>query len=199
MSTAYRLPYDNIIDADGHILEPPDVWEHYIDPQFRDRAIRIRLDNDGREYVEFGGQPSKYFDMKMLTVLGTMGLSVEERNDLIKRKVTYREAATFGAMDATERVQLLDQEGLVAAVLYPSIGIAWECEVEDIELSAAYCRAYNRWIADFCADSGGRLIPIAHISLGDGQEAARELQRAVKAGCRGAFVAPFTPTNKAHA
>lgn len=199
MSTAYRLPDDNVIDADGHILEPPDVWEKYIDPQFRDRAIRVRLDSEGREYVEFGGHPSKYFDMRMLTILGSMGLSVEERNDLIKRKVTYRDAAPFGAMNAAERVQLLDQEGIVAAVLYPSIGIAWECEVEDLALSAAYCRAYNRWIADFCADSGGRLIPIAHISLGDGHEAARELQRAVQAGCRGAFLAPFTPTNKAHA
>ena len=37
--------------------------------------------------------------------------------------------------------------------------------------------AYNRWIADFCRDSGGRLIPIAHLSLGD--PAAEELERAV--------------------
>ena len=49
----------------------------------------------------------------------------------------------------------------------------------DPELSAAYCRAYNRWIADFCRDSGGRLIPIAHLSLGDPAAAAEELERAV--------------------
>ncbi|MGH7960799.1 MAG: amidohydrolase family protein, partial [Candidatus Binatia bacterium] len=111
----------------------------------------------------------------------------------------YYESAVFGAMDPKQRVQLLDQEGLAAAILYPSISLAWECEVEDIDLSGAYCRAYNRWIVDFCSDSNGRLIPIAHISLGDPQEAARELERSAKAGCKGAFLAPFTPTNKAHA
>ena len=52
-------------------------------------------------------------------------------------------------------------------MLYPTLGILWEAELDDVELSQAYCRAYNRWIADFCRNSGGRLIPIAHLSLGD--------------------------------
>ena len=30
-----------VIDADGHILEPLDLWDNYIDPKFRDRAPRI--------------------------------------------------------------------------------------------------------------------------------------------------------------
>ena len=32
-----------VIDCDGHILEPPDLWEKYIDPKYRDRAMRIRV------------------------------------------------------------------------------------------------------------------------------------------------------------
>jgi predicted TIM-barrel fold metal-dependent hydrolase len=70
--------------------------------------------------------------------------------------------------------------------------------VEDPELTVAYQRAYNRWIADFCRDSGGRLVPIAHLSLLDPAAAAAELERAVGDGCRGAFIAPFTHTRKAH-
>ena len=101
-------------------------------------------------------------------------------------------------MDASERVELLDRENLAKAVLYPTLGILWEAEVEDVELSQAYCRAYNRWIADFCRPYSDRLIPIAHLSLGDPQAAAAELERAVKDGCRGAFVAPFTITHKPH-
>src|SRR5271166_1745838 len=87
---------------------------------------------------------------------------------------------------------------MAKSILYPTIGLLWEAELFDAELSAAYCRAYNRWIADFCRDSGGRLIPIAHLSLGDPQEAAHELRRAVKDGCKGAFVCPFTITRIAH-
>src|SRR5260370_23729358 len=39
----------NVIDADGHILEPLDLWDHYIDPKFRDRAPRIVMGNSGKE------------------------------------------------------------------------------------------------------------------------------------------------------
>ena len=30
----------NTIDADGHILEPLDLWDEYIDPAFRERRPR---------------------------------------------------------------------------------------------------------------------------------------------------------------
>ena len=198
MTTFANLNYNNVIDADGHILEPPDVWEKYIDPRFRDRAIRVRLNSQGEEYLEIEGHPSKFFNIKTFTLLGGMGRSQDEIISNMKEK-NYVEAAPFGSMIAKERVELLDREGLRATILYPSIGLTWECETEDPELSLAYARAYNRWIVDFCSDYKDRLIPIAHISLADGQEAAKELERAVKDGCRGAFVAPFTLTMKAHA
>ena len=111
---------------------------------------------------------------------------------------SYVGGAAYGAMDMKERLALLETEGMAKSVLYPTIGLLWEAEVFDADLSDAYCRAYNRWIADFCRDSGGRLIPIAHISLGDPAKAARELERAVKDGCKGAFVCPFTITRKPH-
>jgi hypothetical protein len=56
--------YKNIIDADGHILEPPDVWEKYIDPKFRERALRIRVGSDGREYMELDGRPRSFSTSK---------------------------------------------------------------------------------------------------------------------------------------
>ncbi|MEP7215126.1 MAG: hypothetical protein ABI782_02675, partial [Anaerolineaceae bacterium] len=30
-----------IIDGDSHVLEPPDLWDRYLEPEFRPRAIRI--------------------------------------------------------------------------------------------------------------------------------------------------------------
>ena len=39
----------NVIDADGHILEPLDLWHNYIDPAFRDRAPRIVKGANGKE------------------------------------------------------------------------------------------------------------------------------------------------------
>jgi predicted TIM-barrel fold metal-dependent hydrolase len=101
-------------------------------------------------------------------------------------------------MNAQERVQLLDAEGLDAALLYPTLGVLWEAELDDVELTLAYCRAYNRWLVDFCRNSGGRLVPIAHIPFDNPEAAAIELERAVKDGCKGAFTMPFTWSRKAH-
>ncbi len=193
-----RFPYPGAIDADGHILEPPDLWEKYIDPQYRDRAIRVRKNQDGLEVLEVGGAPAKYMRPGQLAIMGAMGKSPEELEPHPDR--TYVNQAPFGSMDPKERLALMDEEGLEKAIIYPSIGLIWEAEdLEDLELQAAYARAYNRWVVDFCSDSGGRLIPIAHISMGDSQEAARELERAVKSGAKGAFFVPFTPTYKSHA
>jgi predicted TIM-barrel fold metal-dependent hydrolase len=214
-----------LIDADGHILEPPDLWEKYLEPKYRDHAIRIRVGDDGRELLEINGKRAALTSSTLLASLGGMkklqelGAKVEDvnaqRRELLKSRSgekhrifdslegvetveTYVGGAAYGAMNMKERLDLLQTEGMAHSIIYPTIGLLWEAELFDAELSAAYCRAYNRWVADFCRDSGGRLVPVAHISLGDPAEAARELERAAKDGCRGAFVCPFTITRKPH-
>ncbi len=189
-----RFPYDGTIDADGHVLEPPTLWEDYLEPQYRPRALRIRVDDAGFEYLEIAGKPSQRTRDGSLGLLGAMG-DVEARPSPERR---YADTMPFGAGDAHERLELLDRENLVRSVLYPTIGLLWECELEDAELTLAYQRAYNRWIADFCRSSGGRLVPIAHLTLLDPAGSADELERAVADGCKGGFVAPFTHSRKAH-
>jgi predicted TIM-barrel fold metal-dependent hydrolase len=190
------LNFDNIIDADGHILEPADMWEKYIDPAFRDRALRL-VEHDGKEVVEMDGKASQFFDVKILSMLGAMGKSTDELAAMAK--LPYPGAAPFGSMEPKERLQQLDNEGISKAILYPSLGLTWECEVEDPALSMAYAQAYNRWICDFCSDTSGRLIAAAHISLADPARAAAELTRSVEAGAKGAFLAPYTLTRIPHA
>jgi predicted TIM-barrel fold metal-dependent hydrolase len=194
MYESKRFPYDGTIDADGHVLEPAWLWERYLEPGFRARAIRIRTDDAGLEYLELDGRPSERTVKGVLGLMGAMG-DAEARPSPERR---YMENIPYGAGDPAERVTLLDRENLAATLLYPTIQLLWECEVTDAALSLAYCRAYNRWIADFCRDSGGRLVPIAHLTLLDPDGAAAELERAVKDGCRGGWVAPFTHTRKGH-
>lgn len=50
-----RFPFDGTVDADGHILEPPDLWENYLEDAYRDRALRVKVDDDGLEYLEIDG------------------------------------------------------------------------------------------------------------------------------------------------
>ena len=186
----HRLGVDGAIDADGHILEPPDLWEQYIDPAYRDRALRFVLDEDGLEELEIGGERSKLSRRGFPSTLGAMG-DPDLRAMQLDPARTYLAEAPYGSMDPRERVELLDAENIDAVVLYTTVGLLWEAALDDVELSQAYTRAYNRWICDFCRDDD-RLIATAHLSLGDPVAAARELERAVDDGARGAYVAPFT-------
>ena len=182
-----RFPFSGTIDADGHVLEPPDLWENYLEERYRKRALRIRVDDQGFEYLEIDGRPSKRSNNGSLGVLGAMG-SDDMRPHPERR---YADNIPYGAGNVDERVSLLDQENLDKALLYPTLGLLWECELTDPELSLAYVRAYNRWIADFCRASDARLVPIAQLTLLDPEGSAQELERAVKDGCKGAWVNSF--------
>src|SRR5207248_430094 len=63
-SRAGALPYEpkpfpksGAVDADGHICEPPDLWEQYLENEFKVRGPRIRKDKAGCEYLETDGVP----------------------------------------------------------------------------------------------------------------------------------------------
>lgn len=186
----HEIAYDGAVDADGHVLEPPTLWEDYIDPRFRDRALRFRLDEDGLEELEIGGERSLMSRRGFPATLGAMGapdLPAIQKDPTR----TYVDEAPYGSMDPGERLEVLDAERLDAVILYTTVGLLWEAELADPELSQAYTTAYNRWICEFCADSD-RLVPTAHLSLSDPVAAADELERAVGQGARGAYVCPFT-------
>ena len=177
-----------VIDADGHVLEPADTWERYIDPAFRDRAIRIGTAADGRERLYFDNQ-----EFPMLQGnLGTLGGIEMPKGEFgtYTRDYTYAEGSPPGSYDPSARLKVLAEEGIDRAILYPTIGICWEGEVKDPQLATAYCRAYNRWIAEFCSHAPNQLYGAAHISLLDPEGAVEEVKRARKDGCVGVYLSP---------
>ena len=53
-----------IIDVDSHVLEPIGLWQEYLEPEYRDRAIRWARDDRGLEYMEIDGRPAKQFMLR---------------------------------------------------------------------------------------------------------------------------------------
>ncbi len=176
-----------VVDADGHLLEPADLWLKYIDPQYRDRAIRIDHDEKGWEVLLFDNQVAEVV-RGTLVALGGVGMNPDEF--FIPGNKTYMDGCPPGSYDPKARLQVMDEEGIDIALLYPTISIFWEGWVTDPKLATAYTRAYNRWLVDFCSYDKKRLFPIAHISLIDPEGAVEEIVRAKKEGCVGVYLSP---------
>ena len=171
-----------VIDADSHVMEPADLWETYLEPRFRDRAIRI-VETDGIEQLVMGEQV-----ILGGTLAGLGGVHVD-RPTLFNGTMKYADGCPPASYDPAARVAMYDEWGVTAGVVFPTIGILpFPCD--DRELSSAYCRAYNRWQAEFAAGADGRVLPIAHVNLADLDEAVRELDRCLELGFKGLFVPP---------
>ena len=175
-----------VVDCDSHVMEPPDLWERYLEPGLRDRAIRIVKDpGDGLETLLIDNQP-----LLKGVLAGLGGANLPRQELFIPGHKTYLDGCPRASYEPAERIKLLDDWHVNAGVLFPTVGILWD--VADNTLATAYARAYNDWIYDFMSAARGRVIPIAHIALQDVDAALAELRRCLKRGFKGIFLAPET-------
>jgi len=180
MSRAY-----NIVDADGHILEPLDLWSNYIDPAFRDRAPRIAKGDNGKERLVIDENPVG--DSRI--GIGRIG-GVGARQGIVAADTMEYKDGKPGGFDPHARIPDMDADGIDAVFLYPSLGL-FSGGIHDPPLAAAVCRAYNRWLADYCKPYPDRLFGVAMLPLQDVELAISEMRFAKKElGFRGGFLRP---------
>ena len=145
-----------IIDSDGHVIEPDAVWKEYAEPEFRDI-----LDCPGGGYVQVTGIRRAYPDMPPEFLGGS------DPGD------GGWESAAAGDADWDEESQVqdepprrprpgrarlvdMDAEGIDVAVLYPTAMLTW---IEEADIFGAACRAYNNWLHDYCAVGAESALP----------------------------------------
>jgi len=173
-----------IIDCDAHVLEPADLWQRYLEPKFRDRAIRVE-EEDGVERLVIGEE------VVLQGVVAGLGGAEESKAELFAGKRSYVRDNPTDSFDPSARLNRMDGWGIQKSVLFPTICIL-PFPTDDQDLANAYCRAYNNWISEFAQTDPGRLTAIAVVNWHDVDEAARELERCLKLGFRGLFVPPET-------
>src|SRR5204863_8113587 len=175
----------NVVDADGHILEPLDLWDHYIDPKFRDRAPRIVKGDNGKERLVI--EEHMVGDSRIS--IGRIG-GVGARQGVVAADTLEYKDGKPGGFDPHARIPDMDADGIDAVFLYPSLGL-FSVGIQDPPLAAAVCRAYNRWLADYCKPYPDRLFGVAMLPLQDVELAIAEMRFAKKElGFRGGFLRP---------
>src|SRR5687768_3544792 len=90
-----------------------------------------------------------------------------------------------GVMHPTDprlRVAALDRDGLRSEVIYGVLGAA--NRIDDTAVQVEVMRAYNDWMAEFCAFAPDRLVGVACLPSGDPAAAADEIRRLAGRGQR---------------
>ena len=103
-------------------------------------------------------------------------------------------------MGSARRLAELEADGIVAEVIYPGGGgltiapfdaglMTYQYE-QDPAIWAAGCRAYNRWLADFCNETPGRHAGVALVTVDDIDATVREVESLRDRGIFGGILLP---------
>ena len=182
------------VSADGHVVEPADLWTTRMDKRFRGRAPRVESRPEADYYIIEG-----------LTEfpVGLEGVTIEEK---IQGQVTTpkgrRHAETRpGAWDPQPRLVDQERDHLRAEVIYPGgFGLQF-FHVQDAEYQRESIRVYNDWINEFCSAAPDRLLGSALLPMrGPVEWAVEEAERiAQMKGIRTVLIPAEVERSYAHA
>jgi predicted TIM-barrel fold metal-dependent hydrolase len=170
-----------VFDSDLHVMEPPDLWERYIAPEFRAIAPRGRTSDNVRDLgVIF---PNEAPNARRTSGVPHRGHNYEKNQKL------YRDHARRG-WGPEVQLEAMDAEGIDVAVLFPSRGLSVLTHPDrEPRFAAAIARAYNDWMFDFCRTDTTRLLGAGMISVFDIRDAVEETRRVVEElGFRAVFL-----------
>jgi predicted TIM-barrel fold metal-dependent hydrolase len=185
-----------IIDADGHVVEPIEMWEKYLEPEFKARAPYPDKDRGTahrlRDVAAHGLKallPNPITKVEGQEIFNKISKEVWIEGTWLMAK-RYPKSALRN-FDAVSQIDVMKKMGVDLAFVYPTIGL-WLFAVDtmDPKLAGALIRAYNNWLRDFCKHDPGLLKGVAAINLHDPQEMVSELRRTAEFGWKAVFLRP---------
>lgn len=162
-----------VISVDDHVVEPPHLFETYMQPALRDRGPQLVENEKGHQLWEFDG--TRYVQMGMNAVAG-------RRRDSVRVEPFRFEHMRPGCYDIEARIHDMDLGGIWAMLNFPS-QITGFCgsvfaRASDAEVGLDAVRAWNDWLfTEWFEPHPERVIPGGITYLGDAEAAAAEIHR----------------------
>jgi uncharacterized protein len=187
-----------VIDSDIHVQEPHDLWARYIEPQFKERAPQFTDIPDGSSpgVWRFEGKlfPAYIDRPERQRLAKVRRQKAHDRHEELGREVGPEEERR--GEDPQAMLHAMDVEGIDVSIVFRTRA-AHVIAVDglDPELTAAVCRAFNNWLADFCNTNRARLKPAALLPVHDVNLAVAEARRSVKELGAAALVLPNQQVN----
>jgi uncharacterized protein len=173
-----------VISCDGHLETPPDGWLRHLPAAHHALAPRlVKLPEGGEAWVMEGFPPIH-----------------NGQNLAAGRPVKVRGASYWnpdgspgpGTGDGAQRLREQDADGIDAEVLYPPVFIGRFIEtISDRAAYLAMVRAYNDFLAEYCAIAPDRLIGAAAVPVTGIDDAIAEIRRCQGLGLRAVRLSMF--------
>lgn len=174
------------ISADSHVTEPPEAYSRFIDPAFRDAAPRtIPNPNPGAkgEYYLAPGMPAFSFRTSAAAGMRPQDIDLDKGGFADMHK---------GGWEPVARLEAQDRDGVLAEVIYPTIGMLL-CAHPSADYKHACFTAYNRWIHAFVQQDRKRLYAVGQSAVRSVQDAIADFHQIKKLGLKGAML-PSEPS-----
>jgi predicted TIM-barrel fold metal-dependent hydrolase len=172
-----------IIDADRHVIEPIEMWNEYLEPAFREHAPYYEREEVHEPLVErvarLGERGLVPLPPRLMTRGEPATAPLTERAQIELAIVGHRRAAQIAAgQDPRAHLTIMDREGIDVGFFYPTtasflLGIDAMAPAP----AAAFARAYNDWLRNFCSVDPRRLRGVGLISRHDPEDMLTELRR----------------------
>jgi predicted TIM-barrel fold metal-dependent hydrolase len=165
-----------VVSADGHILEPTDLFKTRLPKHLRDRGV-WEEDFEIEPLVEGGARV-----FRRLHTPGFEGWTISR----------YRQTGGRTPEGDPELIiEDLESDGVDIGVMHPNLSL-FGLYSDDHELSMAHARVYNDYIIERFGPYFSRLAPTAPVPITDIGDAVAEIERVAAAGFR-AILLPATP------
>jgi predicted TIM-barrel fold metal-dependent hydrolase len=169
-----------LFSADSHVVEPAHCYVDHVEAKFKARAPHFAINEHGGEMVVFDDLPSI-----PAAAMAPIGHTLE--GPLGFKGMTLA-GVNSGAYDPRKRLADQDRDGVVAEILYPTIGM-YVCANEDPDYKQACFWAYNRWLKDeFISYAPERLIGLGLTAVRSVDEAIQDIGRFRDMGFKGVML-----------
>ncbi len=179
-----------MIDADQHYYEATDAFTRHLDPDWADRCVRW-CEIDGRRYHVVGGRVSRAVTNPTFDPIALPG----SMHDYFRGNSDGRDPLSFlserepirpAYRDRTARRASLDEQGVQACWLFPTLGMIYEeLLAHDPQAVCVTFRAFNRWLdEDWGIDGRDGIVAAPYLTLADPDWAVEELTWALDRGAR---------------
>jgi predicted TIM-barrel fold metal-dependent hydrolase len=191
-----RIP--PIVDVDAHVVEPQDLWSSRLPARYREVGPRVRYlpsgtpKLDGGTYIEQPGTDGPpiawwFYEDQRYSVKRLIAAAGYPADEISFQGVTFDQMRR-GCWDPAARITDNELNGVEAQLCFPNYPrFAGQIFLRgsDRELAQLCVEAYNDWMVEqWCAGSGGRLVPLCLVPLCDSDAAAAEVRRNAARGVR---------------